>query len=101
MLRGGSGARFTGFACYTQFPPVVSRAPTHPDRLLPSPDPDRIREQPVFPNSASAIRLVGAILADMHDEWQTTGRRYLSADFITQLTGQHATLAPAELTVGA
>ena len=60
----------------------------------------RSRVVGVFPNPASAVRLVGAILADMHDEWQATGRRYLSADSMAQLTAQHATLAPAELTVG-
>ena len=34
----------------------------------------------IFPNRASANRLVGAVLMDLHDEWLSSTRKYIQFD---------------------
>ena len=60
----------------------------------------RSRVVGIFPNHAAAVRLVGAILADLHDEWQATDRRYLSEHSMNQLRQPPDTIETAELTIG-
>ena len=45
----------------------------------------RSRVGAIFPNEAAVIRLVGAVLADMHDEWQAGDHRYPFDTFMAEL----------------
>jgi transposase-like protein len=41
----------------------------------------------IFPNAEALLRLGTALLVEQHDEWLTTGRRYLTQASMTRLLG--------------
>jgi putative transposase len=45
----------------------------------------RSRVVGIFPNEAAAIRLAGAVVADIHDEWAASERRYFSEGSMAEL----------------
>jgi len=60
----------------------------------------RARVVGIFPNEASVIRLVGAILNDLHDEWQVSDRRYLSEGSMANINPASDTGIVAAIGVG-
>ena len=47
---------------------------------------DRSDVVEVFPNPEALLRLAGAVLVEVHDEWQATDRRYLGETTMALLT---------------
>lgn len=50
----------------------------------------------IFPNKASTIRLIGAILLEQNDEWQLQSR-YMQAEAMAELNPQLNEVQPAQI----
>ena len=50
----------------------------------------------IFPGEAAVMRLAGAVLLEIHDEWQVAERRYLAEGSMALLDGGTDSLGPAD-----
>lgn len=80
----------TDILAFSAFPPAHWRKiwSTNPLERLHKEIKRRTNVVGIFPNDASVVRLVTAVVAETHDEWQVCDRRYLSETSMNALYDQ-------------
>jgi putative transposase len=95
------GAR-TDLLAFTAFPKQIWRQiwSNNPQERLNKEIRRRTDVVGIFPDRSALIRLVGAVLAEQHDEWAES-RRYLGLDVLSKSRADQKTPAEQEVTPAA